>query len=40
MTMPSAIDTLSNQCIENPGETLDAAAAQTYVRVRQQLDGF
>ena len=40
MTTPGAINALSGQCIANPGQSLDAAAAQVYRVAREQLDGF
>ena len=40
ITTPSAINALSGECISNPAQTLNAAAAQVYRVAREQLDGF
>lgn len=40
MATPGAIDALSNQCTQNPGQPLSVAAAQIYRQAREQLDGF
>jgi hypothetical protein len=37
---PAAINALSADCSNNPGQRLAAAAAQIYRQARSQLDGF
>ncbi len=40
LSMPGAMNQLSRQCADNPGQPLRAAAAQVYLRARAALDGF
>jgi hypothetical protein len=40
MAGPAAINALSAQCSNNPGQGLGAAAAQIYRQARAELDGF
>jgi hypothetical protein len=40
LTMPEVMTLLSSQCADNPGQPLQAAAGQVYLRMRATLDGF
>lgn len=40
LAMPAVMNMLAQQCRSNPGQPLQVAAAQLYLRVRAALEGF